>query len=185
KLILAYTYAFPGKKLISSSMLATLQMSFDLENSMMEEYFCTSPRKFLGLDSVEFELAKYIADLNEIYASSKALSGTDFKDSCFEWLNYGDDGLVSFLRWSCDYQELILFIMNLHGKEIKSHTLGVPQPGLYLELFNSDAEKYAGLAAGNDDGVYSFERDCNNRPYSLKMDLPPRSALIFKRQSAA
>lgn len=180
KLILAYSYTFPGKKLISSELLENLQRGFDLENTMMEEYFCTSPRKFLGLDSTEFNLAQYIADLNTVYAKNEALSGTDFKDSCFEWLNYGEDGLVSFLRWSRDYRELVLFIMNLHSKEIKGHCLGVPQPGLYLELFNSDAEKYAGLANGNDDGVYSSDKPCDNRPYCIRIDLPPRSALIFK-----
>jgi 1,4-alpha-glucan branching enzyme len=182
KLILAYSYAFPGKKLISAELMNSLQMGFEMENSMMEEYFCTSPRKFLGLGSDEFDLATYVADLNKIYAENDALSGTDFKDSCFEWLNYGEDGLVSFLRWSCDYKELVLFIMNLHSKDIKGHLLGVPQPGLYLELFNSDAAKYAGLANGNDDGVYSCDMPSNNRPYSLKMDIPPRSALIFKNR---
>jgi 1,4-alpha-glucan branching enzyme len=181
KILLAYFFSFPGKKLIHSELLTNAIAQLNQSNGFLEEYFFSSTCKFLGLDwdNDQFDIVSYIRDLNELY-SEEALSGTDFKDTCFEWVDYGNNGLISYLRWSRDYKDVILVVMNLTDNNISSCSIGIPKPGLYLQVFNSDAIQYCGSGYGNDHGLYSSHANMQSRPYSLLMDIAARSVAVFK-----
>ena len=181
KICLAYFFTFPGKKLIQSELLNSVIAQIDKPHRFLEEYFFSSTCKFLGLDWArdEFDVLAYIRDLNELY-SDEALSGTDFKDTCFEWVDYGNNDLISYLRWSRDYQDVILVVINLTARNISNCSIGIPRAGLYLQVFNSDAIQYSGSGYGNDHGLYSSQTKVQDRPYSLAMSIAARSVAVFK-----
>lgn len=181
KILLVYFFTFPGKKLIKAGLLDGVIDKLDKPRNFLEEYFFSSTCKFLGLelDSDEFDVLAYIRDLNELY-SDEALSGTDFKDTCFEWVACKDDGLISYLRWSRDYKSVILVVINLSSQDIQNYSVGIPRPGLYLQVFNSDAIQYSGSGYGNDHGLYSSQTKVHSRPYSLVMSIAGRSVAVFK-----
>jgi 1,4-alpha-glucan branching enzyme len=58
--------------------------------------------------------------------------------------------------------------------------LGVPHPGRWKEILNSDAHEYAGSGVGNFGGVLAEDSPAHGRPYSLKLTLPPLGALFLK-----
>lgn len=182
KIFFAYFFTYPGKKIINAELLDNIIFLAQTPNNFLEEFFFSSPCKFLGLDLTNdaIDLISYIRDLNDMYAEEEALSGTDFKDTCFEWVDYANQDLISYLRWSRDYKDVILVVINLSNKNINHCSIGVPKPGLYLQIFNSDAIQYCGSGYGNDDGLYSSHIQAHNRPYSLVMDIAARSIAMFK-----
>jgi 1,4-alpha-glucan branching enzyme len=56
----------------------------------------------------------------------------------------------------------------------------VPAGGYWRELLNSDALEYGGTGAGNLGGVHAESEPAHGRPYSVKLTLPPLSALFLK-----
>ena len=60
--------------------------------------------------------------------------------------------------------------------------MGVPSPGFYREIFNSDSKYYEGTDIGNAGGVRAEPIPWNDRPYSIKLKLPALATLYFKPQ---
>ena len=55
-------------------------------------------------------------------------------------------------------------------------------PAFYREILNSDSKYYEGSDVGNSGGVQAEPVPWNDRPYSLKLRLPPLAAMYFKPQ---
>lgn len=181
KILLALLFSFPGKKLIGMDLLSKIISGQYLNSDRLRESFYACPCQYLlrELGQANCDLEQYIKDLNELYIEHQALSETDFRDTCFEWVNYSGSQL-SFLRWSRDYSENILVLINLSKKNIYAHKVGVAQPGLYLELFNSDNLKYGGSDISNAEGLYTVHQESDSREHSLITDLAARSVLIYR-----
>jgi 1,4-alpha-glucan branching enzyme len=61
-----------------------------------------------------------------------------------------------------------------------SYRLGVPKPGFYREIINTDAETYGGSDVGNLGGVQSEDLPWMGREHSILIHLPPLATLAFK-----
>jgi 1,4-alpha-glucan branching enzyme len=61
------------------------------------------------------------------------------------------------------------------------YRVGVPEPGYYKELLNSDAWYYGGGNVGNEGGVQSEPIPAHGHLQSLHLTLPPLSGVFFKR----
>ena len=64
------------------------------------------------------------------------------------------------------------------------YRLGVPRPGWYREVLNSDASSYGGSNLGNAGGVASDALPWMDLPHSISLTLPPLAALILKRETS-
>ena len=64
----------------------------------------------------------------------------------------------------------------------EEYRVGVPRAGFYREILNSDSKFYEGTDIGNAGGVRAEPFPWNDRPYSIKLKLPPLSVTIFKPQ---
>jgi 1,4-alpha-glucan branching enzyme len=53
--------------------------------------------------------------------------------------------------------------------------------GFWKEILNSDSEIYGGSGQGNLGGSEAESVPCHGRPFSLKLTLPPLSAVFFKK----
>ncbi|MDE3036158.1 MAG: alpha amylase C-terminal domain-containing protein, partial [Nitrospirota bacterium] len=62
------------------------------------------------------------------------------------------------------------------------YRIGVPTPGWYRELLNSDAAIYGGSNQGNGGGIQAEAIPFHGFPYSLSLTLPPLG-FLFIRQS--
>jgi len=60
------------------------------------------------------------------------------------------------------------------------YRLGIPEPGFYRELINTDGETYGGSNVGNLGGVHSEAREWMGRAHSILIHLPPLATLAFK-----
>jgi 1,4-alpha-glucan branching enzyme len=156
KLMIALLMSFPGKKLFT-------------------EHYLKKASLVLGQQTLKQLLDK----LNSIYKSYPALHEGDFRSTTFEWQDYSSN-CFSFLRWSRNYQELALVVINSSAKDIHSACIGVPKPGLYLEIFNSKSD-LTSPKTHSSEGLYSSNVESQNRPYSLVMDIPAKTGLIYWR----
>jgi 1,4-alpha-glucan branching enzyme len=71
-------------------------------------------------------------------------------------------------------------VCNFTPQPHSHYRVGVPHPGFYQEIFNSDAGKYGGSNMGNLGGKWSEEWSYHSRPYSIDLCLPPLGVLVLK-----
>src|SRR5690606_4259571 len=85
-----------------------------------------------------------------------------------------------FIRKGADPDDFLLVVCNFTPIPRKMYRIGVPQPGFYNELINTDARIYGGTDVGNAGGVYSEAIPCHAREHSIQLTLPPLGMLVLK-----
>ncbi len=126
---------------------------------------------------------KLVGDLNRLYREEPALHDQDDAPQGFQWL-IGDDAINSvyaWLRWSVDGSP-VLVVANFTPVPRQAYRVGVPFAGRWTELFNSDADIYAGSNYGNGGGALTEEVPSHGQSLSLELNLPPLAVLIFRPQ---
>jgi 1,4-alpha-glucan branching enzyme len=125
-------------------------------------------------------IQRWVADLNRFYASEPALYELDFESAGFSWVDANDweQSTVSMLRSSSEGRH-VLAVFNFTPVPRSDYRLGVPKPGYWREALNSDAEIYGGSGWGNQGGAEAEETPWHGRPYSVKVTLPPLSAVFL------
>jgi 1,4-alpha-glucan branching enzyme len=76
--------------------------------------------------------------------------------------------------------DIIAFLVNATPMVRYSYRLGVPKPGFYREMINTDAETYGGSNVGNLGGVQTEEVPWMGRDHSILVHLLPLATLAFK-----
>ncbi|NDQ57365.1 MAG: 1,4-alpha-glucan branching enzyme, partial [Acidipila sp.] len=110
----------------------------------------------------------------------------DFEWRGFEWMDChdSDHSVLSFLRRAKDPKDFLVVVVNLTPVVRENYRVPVPAPGFYTEVLNTDAEVYGGTNVGNLGGVPADPMAWGDRPYSLKLTLPPLAAVFFKPSRA-
>jgi 1,4-alpha-glucan branching enzyme len=62
----------------------------------------------------------------------------------------------------------------------RPYRVGVPRPGYYRELVNTDAAVYGGGDVGNEGGVWAEPTPWQGQPHSILVTLPPLGVLFLK-----
>ncbi len=107
---------------------------------------------------------------------------SDFEPEGFSWMDAPDNlnSVISSVRRAVDRVSEVVVILNLTPVTRQQYRIGLPRPGKWLELLNSDAAAYAGSNVGNLGGVLSEDVDWHNQPYSAEFTLPPMSSMVFR-----
>ena len=123
-------------------------------------------------------IQRLIADLNRVYRETPALHDVDFEPKGFQWVDAGDrdQSVISFLRRDRDGGDIVLAVSNFTPVVRESYRIGVPEPGLYREVINTDAEDYGGSGVGNLGGVRGGTRGRGTA-------FPIRSICAFRRSA--
>ncbi len=136
-------------------------------------------------------LQRFVAQLNRVYRSTPALYQLDFSAAGFEWVVADDarQSVFAFLRKprSEDGRESppVLVVSNMTPLPRTNYLLGVPLPGFWRELINSDAREFGGAGWGNLGGVEAAPVPLHGRTHSLCLTLPPLSTLILEHTAHA
>jgi 1,4-alpha-glucan branching enzyme len=131
-------------------------------------------------------LQRWVSDLNRLYRSEPALYALDFDPAGFEWIDGADaeSSVLSYLRKSGNGESLLV-VANFTPMPRDNYLVGVPAPGRWRELLNSDAPLYGGSGNGNQGGVDSVPVAAHGRFHALNLHLPPLGVLILKLEGAA
>ena len=125
-------------------------------------------------------LSRLVRDLNRIYKEHPAFYELDDTEEGFEWIDFhdADNSVVAFLRKSSGGQHLV-FAVNATPVVRGGYRIGVPRPGVYREILNTDAEVYGGGNVGNLAGVRSEPVPWQGREHSIRIELPPLGVVAF------
>jgi 1,4-alpha-glucan branching enzyme len=121
-----------------------------------------------------------VQHLNHIYKEYPAFYELDETHEGFEWIDFhdSDNSVVAFVRKAANGQQLV-FVMNATPVVRGGYRLGVPKPGFYREILNTDAEAYGGGNVGNMGGVSSEPIPWQGREHSVQIELPPLAVVGF------
>lgn len=127
----------------------------------------------------------FVADLNTLYQNEPALYEDDFDWTGFEWIdaNDNDNCVFSFIRKAKHSDAFVVVISNFTPLVREGYQVGVPQPGYYEEILNSDSEYYWGSNIGNDGGQKTEDGPMHGYEQSLLLTLPPLSTIMLKLQA--
>jgi 1,4-alpha-glucan branching enzyme len=124
-------------------------------------------------------LQQLVSDLNRLYRAEPSLHRRDFTYDGFEWIDCHDStqSVLSYLRRDgADYR---LVVLNFTPVVRRFYRIGVPDRGLYREVFNSDSLFYGGSNVHNGAGVRSEDKPWMGRPHSISLTIPPLGALVL------
>jgi 1,4-alpha-glucan branching enzyme len=88
--------------------------------------------------------------------------------------------VIAFMRRGRDEKHLVIALCNFTSVPRHGYRIGVPQPGWYREIINTDAAWYGGSDVGNGGGVTAIEAPCHGRAYSIAATLPPLSCVLLE-----
>jgi 1,4-alpha-glucan branching enzyme len=125
---------------------------------------------------------RLVRDLNHLYRAEPALHEQDCDPAGFQWIDCCDaeQSVVSFLRRARDPDDFVLVACNFTPVPRHGYRVGVPRPGFYRELLNTDATTYGGSDVGNQGGIPSEPVPWQGQPHSLIVTLPPLAVLFLK-----
>jgi 1,4-alpha-glucan branching enzyme len=172
-----FMYAHPGKKL----------MFMGCEFGQWREWnHDTSLDWHLVQEPIHGGLQRFVGDLNRIYTSTPALYEVDFAAGGFEWIDCNDleSSVISLIRRAKDATDWVVVVLNWTPIVREGYRIGVPEPGFYEEVINTDAWPYAGSNVGNEGGVHSQEIAAHGHQQSLVLTLPPLGGLVLKIKSS-
>ncbi|MEP5091579.1 MAG: alpha amylase C-terminal domain-containing protein, partial [Paracoccaceae bacterium] len=111
-----------------------------------------------------------------------ALHKRDCSSDGFEWIeeNASEDSLFAWIRHGDDGEAPVMVVCNMTPVERNGRRIGVPQPGRWIEMLNTDAKIYGGDGRGNLGAKDSEPIAASGRAHSLALTLPPLSTLILK-----
>jgi 1,4-alpha-glucan branching enzyme len=122
-----------------------------------------------------------IADLNRIYRDVPALWSRDATENGFHWIDANDalGNVYSFLRFGDD-GSVIACVANFAAVPHEGYRLGLPYPGRWDEVLNTDADAYFGSGVGNFGGVEAVDTPCHGQPASTTLRVPPLGAVWLR-----
>jgi 1,4-alpha-glucan branching enzyme len=168
-----YTYMFthPGKKLLF--MGTEFGQGHEWNSAGVLDWWVLQYPLHAGVQ-------RLVKDLNRLYHGSPELYANEFEWQGFEWIDCHDatQSVLSFLRRSGE--DFLAIIVNLTPIPRHDYRIGLPAPGRYAEIFNSDSQFYGGSNLGN--GAMSLVADeipWMGRPYSLSLLLPPLGGVVL------
>ena len=79
----------------------------------------------------------------------------------------------------------MLVVCNFTPVVREGYRIGVPGPGVYREMLNSDAAVYGGSNAGSGGSVASEPVRSHGRDHSLLLTLPPLGCVFLQRDGGS
>ena len=128
------------------------------------------------------QFRSYCAALLGFYRENPALYALDYEPEGFEWINNisANENMLVFLRRSAIEEETLLAVVNFSNLVYKNHKIGVPFPGRYKEILNSDAAVFGGDGNVNPRVKTSRPDECDELPDSIKVTVPPLGISVFR-----
>jgi 1,4-alpha-glucan branching enzyme len=177
RLLLAYQCAHPGKKLLFMGQEIAQRSEWSEAHSL--DWHLLQYDSHRGVQNL-------VRDLNKLLAAQPALHEVDFNWQGFEWIdaNDADNSVFAFARHGKKPGDLLIVILNATPVVREGYRIGVPQPGFYSEILNTDAAGYGGSNVGNLGGQNASNQPSQGRAHSLCLTLPPLAAVFLKWQAS-
>jgi 1,4-alpha-glucan branching enzyme len=169
---LSFMWAHPGKQLLFMGQEFGQRSEWSEERGL--DWWTLDQPAHRGLFTL-------VGQLNRLYAENASLWALDNEQRGFEMLDGGAtaENVVSFLRWDAHGTPIACFF-NFAGRPHDAYRVGLPFPGLWDEILNTDAAEFGGSGVGNLGVVEASADPWVGRPASAMLTLPPLAGLWLK-----
>ncbi len=166
----AFMWAHPGKKLLFMGNEIAQEQEWSEERSL--DWHLLEAPGHAGVQSL-------VRDLNRAYRDTPALYERDYDGTAFWWLepNDAEASVFAFARIGEDARKPLVFVANLTPVPREGYRLGLPVPGRWREVVNTDASGYGGSGLGNLGGVDTEDHPWMGQYHSAVLTLPPLAAI--------
>jgi 1,4-alpha-glucan branching enzyme len=171
RLLLAYQYTRPGKKLIFMGTEIAPFTEWNHDASLDWHLANDEPRK---------GLAQFLGALGRVYREYPCLWEMDADPRGTEWIDHADheNSVLSYLRR--DETRHLVVVLNLTPTPRGNYRIGVPEAGCYREILSSDDSLYYGSEFETLRFVGTEPIPFHGHAQSLRLQLPPLGALILE-----
>jgi 1,4-alpha-glucan branching enzyme len=168
--LFGWMWAHPGKKL--------LFMGGELADEREWAHESELDWRLLE-DPAHAGVHRLMADLGALYARSPALWELDESPNGFEWIDAGnaDQNVLSFVRRDAHGHPGVACIANFAPVVRYDFRVGLPLPGHWTEVLNTDSTHYGGSGIGNMGAVEAVAEPMHAYSYSAELTLPPLGVL--------
>ncbi len=172
---LGYMYAHPGKKLL-------------FMGCEIGQFIEWNEEQELDWTLLEFESHRkhkaFVEDLNKVYKKYPSLWELDTTWDGFDWAALDDDNnnIISFFRKDKEGNS-ILAVSNFSKVAQRNYKIGVPNRGIYEEVFSTDYEKYGGSGMVNEK-VKTVSGRMHGKNQYVELNIPAFSTIYFYKKAS-
>ncbi len=171
----AYMTAHPGKKLLFMGSEFGQWAEWKDQHSI--DWHLLEDPKHRGL----LELSR---ELNRLYRELPQLHASDADPAGFAWidLHNADQSVFAFLRRDPAHPGAgpVVCVFNCTPVPRDGYWLGVPEPGRYLRILDTDATAYGGGGYNRQGELWAEPQGSHGYPCRLSVDLPALGALFYR-----
>ena len=173
RLLYSYMYTHPGTKL--NFMGNEIGQTTEWSTEKGVDWALLDKKKHAGIH-------RLFTDLNTLYRERPALYARQFDNGGFEWIEHADyeTSTLAYQRNGGEKDKPLLVVANFTPVLRDDYRLGLPVPGTYREVFNSDDEKYGGSGQVNTDTLKPEKTPWHYRDQSLVITVPPLGITVLE-----
>jgi 1,4-alpha-glucan branching enzyme len=165
-----YMWAHPGKKLLFMGGELAQEREWSHERSL--DWHLLERPEHRGVQAL-------VGDLNRFYRDEPALWEIDGEPAGFTWLELNDApaNVIAFARFSLGAERTVVCVCNFSPVPRPGYRVGLPRPGRWREVLNTDATVYGGSGVGNSGAVDAEELGWHGQQWSAELQVPPLGVL--------
>ncbi len=174
----AFMWAYPGKKLLFMGQEFAQGREWDFAAAL--EWSQLDLPAHRGVQAL-------VRDCNRAYAGQRALHERDCEPDGFRWIEVNDRArsVFAWLRSGGAGAAPLVAVVNFTPVPRTDYRIGVPLPGRWREVLNTDAGCYGGTDCGNAGGAVTRPGECHGYAQHLSLALPPLGALWLVHDEAS
>lgn len=167
---LAYMYAHPGKKLVFMGAEIGQYNEWNEEKELDWEVLQNDNNK---------KHKTFVKGLNQFYRNEPTLWELDTSWRGFDWASLDDksNNIISFFRIDKNGNKLLI-VCNFSSNIQTKYKMGVPEKGVYKEVFSTDQKKFGGNGLRNSRLTAKLGLQ-HGRPYYLEITIPAYSTIYI------
>jgi len=168
RLLFAHMAAHPGKKLLFMGSELAPWREWSEARGLDWELLAHEPHR--GVQTL-------VRRLNGLVAELAPLHERDFDGDGFQWIDFRDveQSVLAYLRFATDRDDFVIAVNNYTPVVRRGYRIGVPAPGRYVEVVNTDAREFGGSDVRNGE-VETEPIEWHGFPQSIVLTLPPLAA---------
>ena len=165
-------WAYPGKKLLFMGQEFAQGREWNFEAGL--DWQLTDVAWHRGVRTL-------LTDCNRAYRGERSLFERDCEGEGFRWIEVDDrmNSVFAWLRAGGDGAAPVAAVANFTPVPREGYRIGLPLPGRWREILNTDALEYGGSGRGNAGAVVAVPSPCHGFPCSAVLTVPPLGTLWF------
>src|SRR5690606_20604416 len=172
RLLLGFWITHPGKKLLFMGQ----------EFGHFDEWEFKPELDWASLEKEPHrQMAHFTKELLSFYKNEKSLFELDDHPKGFAWLDADnhEQSVASFIRRGHNMEDESIILCNFSKRTYPDFRVGVPQAGVYSQVFSSALAKYGG---GQEEKITapSEEKSADGQDRSIRIPLPAFTMCIWK-----